>query len=74
MCPFPSAWENARANKNVKQSDKGSAKTRHDSFKILLPTSSGSVALFIFKVFTILKTSDDSSVSVGMLVLQKRGR
>ena len=54
--------------------DKGSAKTRLDSFKILLPIWSGPVALFIFKVFKILKTSDDSTVLVGMLALQKRRR
>ena len=54
--------------------DKGSAKTRLDSFKILLPIWSGPVALFIFEVFRIFKTSDDSTVLVGRLVLQKRGR
>ena len=54
--------------------DEGSAKTRIDSFKILLPIWSGPVALFIFKVFKILKTLDDSTVLVSMLVLQKRGR
>ena len=50
--------------------DKGSAKT----FKIMFPIWSGPVALFIFKVFKILKTSGDSTVLVGMLVLQKRER
>ena len=46
--------------------DKGSANTRLDSFKILLPIWSGPVALFIFKVFKILKTSDDPTVLVGI--------
>ena len=66
MCTFPSAWENARANANVKQF----------SFLLRFCYQFGLVQLlYLYLMYLkLIKTSDDSTVLVGMLVLQKRGR